>query len=235
MLALAACAGSPTNVLGHLALGSGSMQHETRGTALDDRSDAEYFALGMDILDADDFGGGFEISAAQSDDDMFVHTPVATRSEAGEGELSFHVTKILRGDRGQLPLRVGVFFRNHCLDFVDVGESLEWSSFGAKADIRPSLDLMQSGTLTWLLTGRLAVGFGATTIETDPDTEEWDTEVLMADLGIGTGLRFQQGTIELGYLLRMADYDESDARGGTTIRAADTEFSGIVLTGTLRF
>ena len=219
----------------YVAFGGGSMKHETKGTDLDDKTDAGYFALGGEVMFTERVGGGMRLEGAASDDDMFADVPGADASEVGDGELFFHGTVGFGEQPQEMPLRFGLFFRGYSLEENVTSDQVNWSSFGPRLEFAPDIELIENDGFRWSLPCRLGVGIGVTTVSTDPETEDWDTTMTQYDVGIATRFAFSKVWFDVGYLNRHANYSESDETAGLTILEADTTFSGLVVTFGVKF
>lgn len=204
------------------------MEHKTNGTNLDDKTSAGYFALGAEAMFTEKIGGGVRLEGAASDDDMFQDLGPATVGEATDGELFLHGTARFGEEQSPLPLRFGLFFRGYTLQDNADGDELSWSSFGPRLEFAPDIQLVQSEAFRWSLPLRFGLGLGVSTVETSPSTEEWDTTMTQYDLGLATRFQFSKVFFDVGYLLRHANYRESDETANVTILEADTTFSGLV-------
>ena len=212
----------------YVAFGGGKMEHKTNGSALDDKTSAGYFALGAEAMFSDSVGGGLRIEGSSSNDDLFADVGPGLSSEATDGELFLHGTARLGDEEAPLPLRFGFFFRGYGLEEKATGQEITWSSFGPRIEFAPDIELTASDDFRWSLPARLGLGFGMSTIETNPATEQWDTTMSQFDVGLGTRLHFTQFWFDIGYLIRRTRYAESEEIGPTAILGADSTFSGVV-------
>lgn len=236
LLALPACAlGDDTKVRTGLAFGAGSLRHRTDGTALDDETDAGYFALGVEAIGDRGLGFGLRFEGIGSDDQMFQGASVGAPSEASDGELFLHGTGDFGDDAFRFPLRFGLSLRNYSLQENATGAELEWSSFGPRLELSPDLALAQNDAVRWSLTGRVGVGFGATLVSQSSAIDDWETAMGMLDLGLGTRLSFGSVAVDLGWLSRYSSYAESDPANSSVVLGADSEFQGLVLGLTATF
>lgn len=231
LLFLPACVfdDDPKCVRAHLALGAGTLEHRTRGTALDDRTDAGYLAIGVEGIARDGLGLGARLEAIGSDDRMFADTVVGAPSEVRDGELFLHGTGDFGDDAFHCPLRFGLSLRSYGIRENASGSDLEWNSFGPRLEIAPDVALLQDHAVRWSLTGRLGAGFGATLVSQSGAFENWETTMGTLDVGLGTRLRFSSVSIDLGWLSRRTHYAESDPANAAVVLAADSEFEGLVL------
>jgi hypothetical protein len=216
------------------ALGVGSMQHRTKGSPLDDRTDAAYLLLGVEAIGPAGLGGGLRIESSGSDDDLFTGAPVGENSSAGDGELYLHGTYDLGGER-PMPLRFGFFTRDYMLEGAISGSETEWLSSGLRFEFAPQLPLHRGDAVQLDLASRLGLGLGQTWIETSGSSETWDSTMTAMDLGAALRADVGHAEFELGYLWRTAHYDRSDEAAGETVPAVSTEFSGLVFSARIRF
>lgn len=218
------------DVKASVAFGGGTMEHKTDGTNFDDKTSAGYFALGVEALFSEKVGGGIRLEGSASDDDMFADVAPLATGEASDGELFLHGTALLGAEESPLPLRFGLFFRGYGLTENVGGEELTWSSFGPRLEFAPDIELSASDDFRWSLPARLGAGIGMSVVETEPETEQWDTTMAQFDVGLATRLQFSKFWFDVGYLMRRTNYAESDDVGGVTILGADSTFSGLVFT-----
>lgn len=229
VLLLGACS-TAHDVQASVAFGGGTMEHKTDGTDLDGKTSAGYFALGVEAMFSEKVGGGVRLEGSSSDDDLFEDSIPAAVGEAGDGELFLHGTAKLGSDESPLPLRFGLFFRGYGLTENLGGEEVNWSSFGPRLEFAPDIELSASDDFRWSLPARLGVGIGMSVVETEPETEQWDTTMAQFDVGLATRLQFSKIWFDVGYLMRRTNYAESDEVGGVAILGADSTFSGLVFT-----
>ena len=225
---------SPHGANAYLAFGGGSMKHKTEGSGLDDKTSAGYFALGGEAMLTDKVGAGLRLEGSASDDDLFADLGAPLGIEARDSDLFLHGTAQLGQQETPLPLRFGLSFRNYQLE-DSVGDGYSWASFGPRLEFSPDVQLAKNEDLRWSLPLRFGVGVGLTTIEQLETSEEWDTTMVHYDLGLATRVQFSKAFVELGYLLRNANYSESDISGSSYIFEADTTFSGIIFTVGAKF
>ena len=158
----------------YVAFGGGSMKHETKGTDLDDKTDAGYFALGGEVMFTERVGGGMRLEGAASDDDMFADVPGADASEVGDGELFFHGTVGFGEQPQEMPLRFGLFYRGYSLEENVTSDQLNWSSFGPRLEFAPDIELIQNDGFRWSLPCRLGVGVGYASVRPAPEPQAWE-------------------------------------------------------------
>jgi hypothetical protein len=205
------------------ALGGGSFDHETDGSALlNDDTSGGYARLAFEHIGDEGSGGGIRLEGSASEGDLF-----GTDVEASEGELFLYFTSVLGDDDARFPVRIGLSLRSYTLD-DPAGIDPTWNSIGPRFEIEPDLRLDRGDSTTrWSLYGRLGVFLGFTEIETDPSTDHWHTTSYGLDVGAGTRFAFSHVELGLGYLLRFHHADESDTSGGVAIREYDAYFSGV--------
>jgi hypothetical protein len=217
------------------ALGAGEFEHSTVGSGtLSDSTSAGYFRLGCELMTANQWGGGLRLEGTGSDDDLF-ESAGALAQEATDASLFAHFTGRFGGDGVRLPLRVGLFVRNYGIEEQSTGVEVSWFSIGPYLELEPDVPLIHGEEVRLSLRGRLGLGFGATVVETEPATEDYDSAMIAADLGVGVNLEFEHWELGIGYLFRSFDVAESDAVAGTVIREIDVEFQGLVASFAVRF
>lgn len=219
-----------------VAFGAGNFKHATDGQPLlDDDTTAGYFRLGFEFVTECGWGGGIRLEGIGTDDDLFVDSG-GSASEATDGELLLHATYKLDAGRVQMPIRGGLFFRGYGFEEKATGDRVDWMGAGLKIEIEPDFALLHGDTARWSLYGRLGLGAGGAAVEDDPKIiGSADTTMGAVDLELGTRLRFQHLDVGLGWLLRAANWAESDPVGAVVYREIDTRFSGIELSLAARF
>ena len=234
----AAPAAASSTVRIELAFGGGTWEHTTSGVAaLTDDTDARYMRLGFEIIGRNDFGGGLRLEGTVSDDDLFVQSG-GVAAEAGDGELFLHGTGVFGGgpdDVVRMPLRFGLFLRNYRIEERVGGNAIDWQSVGPRVEFEPELRLVGDEDVQWGLYARTGFCFGITSIDNDASTDTFDSTMFGFDFGLGTRLGLGPVQLDIGYLLRTHDVEESDYVGGAFIRAIDAEFRGVVVGAAIVF
>lgn len=217
-----------------LQLGLGLLRHSTNGDAgTDDETDATWFRLAYERSREAGFGGGARFDVAASDDDLFDGT--GSPSSAGWFDLFAHATWTQTSDAWRVPLRLGVTLHDYTIEEAGTGDSVDWFTFGFRVEIEPEWRLASSDELHFSLAAPLAVLVGPTWIESDPDSEDWSTSVLGADVGLSLRVGTASARVELGYRRAWLDYDESDSQAGLRVRGIDIDADFFVLGFLLRF
>lgn len=222
---------SGANLL-RIQVGTGRLRHSTHGGG-GDEADATWFRLGYEYAREDGFGGGVRLDVAGSEDELFDDAGAA--SAAGLFDLFAHATWTQADDGWRLPLRFGLDLHDYTLEEDVGGGSIDWFTFGFRAEVEPEWIVASSATMRFSLAAPLDFAVGPTWVETDPDTEGWSTSMLGADVGILLRIGVEDARFEIGYRRTWLAYDETDARAGLRVRAVDVDAQFFVLGFTLRF
>lgn len=225
----------PSAVRTTFAFGQGDVEHRTKGTALDGKTDANYFAVGLEAIGQEGIGLGFRFEGIGSDDQLFVGAGAGSPSEAADGELFVHGTLDMGDDAARFPVRLGLFGRGYTLQENATGDEISWGTFGPRLEVAPDVAIVHDGGFRWSLTGRLGGAFGGTVVSVTGAPEDWSTVAAMFDVALGTRLELDQFHLDVGWLSRNAHYAESDPANSAVVLAADSEFTGFVLTLGARF
>lgn len=212
------------------------MGHSTDGetTGETDNTSAAYIAVGGEAMFNDAVGAGLRVEGSVSDNDLFAAEGTSEGLESSDSDLFFHGTAQLGRSETKLPLRLGLSVRSYQLE-NSFGQGFMWSSFGPRLEFCPDVNLIKSERLRWSLPLRFGVGVGVTTVEELQASDQWDTTMAQFDLGLANRLQFSKAFVELGYLLRYANYSESDVSGSTFIVGTEMYFSGVTFTFGARF
>lgn len=217
-----------------LRLGAGRLRHSTNGNAdADDDTDATWFRLAYERSRADGFGGGARLDVAASDDDLFEGG--GSPSAAGWFDLFAHATWTQTSDAWRVPLRFGVALHDYTIEEETTGDSTDWFTFGFRVEVEPEWHLGSSEEVHVSIAAPLAFLVGPTWIETDPESEDWSTSVLGADVSVSLRIGTEAARFELGYRRTWLDYDESDAQAGLRVRGIEIDADFFVLGFLLRF
>jgi hypothetical protein len=227
-------ADSPDGNRLHLQIGTGRLRHDTEGNAGgDDATDASWFRLAYEYARKDGFGGGARLDIAGSDDDLFDDD--GSPSSAGLIDLFAHATWTQASDGWIVPLRFGVSLHDYTIEEEASGDSVRWSTFGFRVEAEPEWRIASSEEVCFSLAAPIDVLVGLTWVETQPESEDWSTSMLGADVGLMLRVGTDAVRFELGYRRTWLDYDETDAQAGMRLRGIEIDADFFVLGFLLRF
>lgn len=217
-----------------LQFGVGRLRHGTNGNAgADDDADATWFRLAYEYARDDGFGGGARLDVAASDDDLF--DDQGTPSEAGIADLFVHATWTQVTEDWRVPLRFGLSLHDYTIEDDTSGDTVDWFTFGVRLEVEPEWRIATAEEVRFSLAAPLDVLVGPTWVETDPDTEDWSTSVLGADVGLSLRIGTDTARFEIGYRRTWLSYDETDAQAGLRVRGIDVDADFLALGFLLRF
>ena len=217
-----------TNFDARLRLGTGTFENEFSGGA-DSKTDADFFALQFEGYSDQGFGGGIRLEGIGTDNDLFSNFGIAD-SQADLGELSLYFCYRLEKDRFRMPIRVGPTFINYEVKDNTFNQQVDYNTVGARVEIEPEISIIQSPNTSWGLFANLGFGFGLTRIETSPSSFEADSIALLGKFEFGTRAQLGPILMDLGYVLRQMNIDESEVVNGNAYSEVDTTFSGVQFT-----
>lgn len=212
-----------------VAGGVGTFDFEEDGNTLNnDDASAGAFRLGFEGTSHAGFGGGLRVESFAAQELRF---GAGTDVDAGLGSLFGHFTYRFKADRFVMPLRGGLLANSLILDETISDVETRYYSGGLYFEVAPEFTLVRSGRTEWTLYGEAGIGSGATQVEREGDTREWDARTSFAGLEFGT--RLYLGGIELSAAVvsRLQSMDESDPEGNpaTRVRGYDASFTGVWL------
>ena len=225
---LSGCVANSRNTAG-VAFGLGSFDLDIKGSASDSTT-AGLFEAGFETVAPSNFGGGLRVRGIASDDDLdddaSSSSPAAV--QASDGEWFFHGTYDMGEGQQRLPFRLGLSLRQFELEDKEASETIEWSSWGPRAEFAPELPLSEWDSGSIAACGLIGLGYGRSTVNISAASDDWDTNAVFFDLGLGVRGNLNGLTLELGYRYLSSDYDESDESSLVTVRETDVSFSGVV-------
>lgn len=227
---LAGCVANSRSTAG-VAFGVGNYDVDIKDSASDQAS-AGLFEAAFETVAPSNLGGGVRIRGIASDDDLdddpTDFTPGAV--QASDGEWFFHGTLDSGEGMRRLPLRFGVSLRQFELEDKAASETVEWASWGPRVEFAPELPMSEWDSGSISLCGMLGLGYGRTTVNLTGLTDDWDTDAVFFDAGVGVRSNLNGLVLDLGYRYLGSDYDQSDVSSGIFVRETDVSFSGVVLT-----
>lgn len=221
-----------TNFDARLRLGTGKLKQDFDGGG-EGKTDANLFALQFEGYSTRGFGGGIRLEGIGSDSDLFASSGLPD-TEADLAELSLFFCYRLEKGRFRMPIRTGPTFINYEIKFFDDSKAI-YDTVGARVEVEPEFAFVQGPNTNWGLFANLGLGIGLTRIETSPSTTDNDSTALLGKFEIGTRAQLGPVLMDLGYVFRQMNIDESDVVEGTFYRETDTTFSGVQFTIGARF
>ncbi|MGE3171914.1 MAG: hypothetical protein AB7O97_04760 [Planctomycetota bacterium] len=215
-------------------VGGGTYEAEVLGSS--DDTDANFVRLHFEGVGDGSFGGGLRFEGSVSDDDL------AGAFEATEGELFLHATAVFGAEKAIVPVRFGLMLHDTHFEVDATDIKVDWASVGLRVEAEPEFLLVRDTDLEWGLFGRAGGCFGVTVISAEGTLpligfvdEDFESAMTGYDLEAGTRLAFEHFELQVSFLLRSLNYDESDPEGGVTIAELDTEFRGLLIGGAIVF
>jgi hypothetical protein len=210
-----------------LGLAGGSFDFETEAPNPNGDADAAMLRLSFEATSARGIGGGVRLESLGTDDDLFADAGFPD-TQAGLGNLFAHFTYRLESHRFAMPMRAGLMLNGLTIEDDAAGTEDEFASFGPYVEVAPEIVLARSGRTQFSLFGEVGFGFGATAIELDGDSRDYESVTGFA--GLELGARLLMGPIELGlsYVGRWQSTDESDPEGGLVVPEYDIDFNGLL-------
>jgi hypothetical protein len=217
-----------------MGFSGGQWDHETRGSALDDDTDAWLFRFRFEGNNSRGVGGGFRFEYVGSDDDLFQGTGFA-RSEARVFSGFLHFTYRVEARRFTMPLRVGLMTNYYTLEEVATDDQVKYLSIGPYFEFAPELVLAGRRQVQWSLYGEFGGGFGFTGIKVDGDSNDYYSTTWLS--GVEAGMRFRFGPVEIGaaYVGRWQWMDDSESEGNNFVFGYDADYHGFLFTMGARF
>ncbi len=212
-----------------LTLGAGDFEHDTSGTPLDGETDAGLLRGRFEGFGESGFGGGVEIEAIKSDDDLFTNAGFG-ESEASSLEIFGYGAYRVHSGNFLMPIRFGVFGREYQIEQQTPSGEVEVTSLGIKLAAEPDIAFVATENVRFGVFANVALGIGISEVETNLSSTKWDTSTTTFGFDAGLRLRLSIATLSLAYIHREEAIDESDVEGGTRIPAFDTDFDGVALT-----
>ena len=204
----------------------GEFDYRTDNSPLDDDTDGALFRLEFEAIGRRGLGGGLRIEGISSDDDLFVGAGFPA-SEASSGTFYGHFTYRLEEHRFVMPIRIGLLFNGLEIEENVSGESLDYGSIGPYFELEPEVTLARSGRTAWTLYGELGVGAAYTVIDSNTDSNDYDSSTGFLGLEFGTRLLLNKVELSLAYVGRFQSTDDSDPENGLFVRGNDIAFQGL--------
>ncbi len=221
------------SVLVELGLGGGTFRHRTTGSALDGSASAGFVQLGAEAWGRSGIGGGLRFEGIGADEDLFADAGFGD-TDTGSGDLFLFLGVRTGNDAFRLPLRFGLFLNGYSIE--DAGQQeLSYGSAGFRFELEPEVRLLGEGRNRWSLYGRGSLGFGGTSIETEPATFDGDADTVLVGVELGTRVQLGPARFGVGWVYRDQHVSESDTVFGNVFRAVDTDFSGLLFSLAVRF
>lgn len=227
----AVTAGCVANSRNSASLGIGGGHYEIKAAG-DGSGDARAALLeaGFESIASNDFGGGVRARAVVTDDDLDTDGPGPDPASfrASDGEWYFHGSYDSATDDRRMPVRFGLFVRSFAVEETTADEEIRWNSFGPRAEFAPEWTLQQWDKDTISAFAMVGAGYGFTTVESTLTANDWETDGVFLDLGVGMRGAFNGLMLDVGYRYLSAHYAETEVSAATTVRETDTTFSGFV-------
>lgn len=217
------------SVLAHVGFGDSGVDDEAPVNGGTSETDALRLGLSVETI-GKLLGGGMQIGMTLTDDDQLESTN-SIDSRLLAFDFFPHVTICPRApSHFRVPVRIGPRVDVHVVN-VDTGfddDSIEFYGFGTQFEVAPEVDFYRhpGEAMSVFVSGGLGAGFGR--ISTDDE----NYETVVTNVGFEAGLRFEASRflLELAWVKRATDFDESDRADDNTIFAeTEFEFEGVVL------
>ncbi|MCA8965022.1 MAG: hypothetical protein KDC48_09040 [Planctomycetes bacterium] len=212
-----------------LGLGAGTLDHDTDGSNLDGDTSAGAFRLGFEAFGKSGLGGGVRYEAWTSKDDLF-NDAGFNSTEGSTASLFAHLSYRLGDEDFAMPLRGGILLHNHHLEDQVTDQDTDFASVALLTEIAPEVFLSRGERVSWSLTGGLSLGAGLTRIDSDALANDYDSTTVFYGAELGTRVRIDAIELGLSFVARGHSMSESDTKGGLSVLAYDSTFTGVMLT-----
>ncbi len=210
-----------------LSLASGTFEHRTADSDLDDRTRAALFRLAGEYVGSAGFGGGLRLESMVSDDDLFEGKAGANPVEASDGTVYVHGTYRFASGPLDLPVRLGVTIGDYRLTDQVTDRETDYQSAGVYFEAAPEWTVLANESLRWSVFAEAGVGIAATNIDPEGDARDYDATTARYGFEVGTRVTFGRYEVALSGIGRWQHMGESDDNGGFAIAGYDSEFVGI--------
>lgn len=180
----------------------------TTGTELDDDTEAIVSRFQFEGFAHSERGGGVAVEFTSVDSDLHRGDAGITSSDTEMIDIFGYFATQPRSRYFRMPTRVGFYI--NALEQEDNQDELDWITFGARIEVEPEFDIIQTDELAFSVYGAFAAGFGSTIVDVDSLNEEFYTA--NARFGVRAGLRLTTGafTTALSLYHTYSIFAESD-------------------------
>ncbi|MCR9244375.1 MAG: hypothetical protein NXI31_05035 [bacterium] len=249
MFALSGCESSPQTYdedlepRGHprfqflLGWSPGTVTHDTRSSSADGDADANGFRVRIEgVPKKRKVGLGIDVVAHRSEDDLFGAAAMTeSRLVDGFGYVYGHLGG---GDLFTIPLRGGITIQSLELDAggASPAADTEWTALGFRLEVEPELRLLYGEDYLWSVYAGGGFGVGVAEAEVDGVNDTFEASSRQINYEIGTRFEYDGVFIGVGYMDRRIRFNEATRNaGGSSLPGIENEFSGLFVSGGVRF